>query len=113
MLGYITFCFSLVFMKLSVAESPVRKAASGFVPQENEPSTNQTRVISIKDIYYDYLIFLFFKIFMIIFVLPQQGDLTTDVILIKDEDDIEGCGAVMGENMHIFDFECSIKGYFT
>lgn len=52
--------------------------------------------------------------FMIIFMLPQRGDpLTTDVILIKDEDDIEGCGAVTGENVHIFDFKCSIKGYFT
>lgn len=61
MLSYITFCFSLVFMKLPVAESAVRKAASGFVPRENEPSTNQTRVISIKDIYYDYLIFLFLQ----------------------------------------------------
>lgn len=37
-------------MKLPVAESAVRKAASGFVPRENNPSTNQTRVISIKDI---------------------------------------------------------------
>lgn len=36
---------------------------------------------------------------MIIFILPQQGDPPTDVILIKDEDDIEGCGAVAGENM--------------
>lgn len=54
--GLYKFCFSLVFMKLPVAESAVRKAASGFVPRENEPSTNLTRVISIKDIYYDYLI---------------------------------------------------------
>lgn len=39
--------------------------------------------------------------FVIIFILPQQGDPpTADVILIKDEDDIEGCGAVTGENMH-------------
>ncbi|XP_011608893.1 zinc finger protein 135-like [Takifugu rubripes] len=59
-----------VFIKLPVAESAVRKAASGFVPRENEPSTNQTR----------------------------QGDPpTADVILIKDEDDIEGCGAVTGQ----------------
>lgn len=56
-MGYLTFCFSLVFIKLPVAESAVRKAASGFVPRENEPSTNQTRVISFKDIYFDYLIF--------------------------------------------------------
>lgn len=48
-------------MKLPVAESAGRKAASGFVPRENEPSTNQTRVISFKDIYYDYLIFLFLQ----------------------------------------------------
>lgn len=52
--------------------------------------------------------------FIIFFIFPQQGDPpTTDVILIKDEDDIEGCGVVTGENMHVFDFECSIKGYFT
>lgn len=52
--------------------------------------------------------------FIIFFIFPQQGDPpTTDVILIKDEDDIEGCGVVTGENMHVFDFECSIEGYFT
>lgn len=52
-LGYITFCFSsVVFMKLPVLEN----AASGSVQLENDPSAIQTRVTSIKVIYYGYLI---------------------------------------------------------
>lgn len=45
-------CFSsLVFMKLPVLEN----AASGSRQLENEPSAIQTRVTSIKVIYYGYL----------------------------------------------------------
>lgn len=51
---------------------------------------------------------------MINFILPKQGDApNADVIPIKVVDDIGGCRALTSENMHIFVFECSIKGYFT